>query len=126
MARYPSLQKTRARKLRKNLTDVENKLWSRLRGRQLSGVKFRRQYPIGPFIVDFCCVERRLVVELDGGQRAERNTADERRTRLVERFGYRVLRFWDNEVLSNFDGVLERINEVLEGPRPLPSEWARE
>jgi very-short-patch-repair endonuclease len=126
MARYPSLQKTRARKLRKNLTDVENKLWSRLRGRQLSGVKFRRQYPIGPFIVDFCCVERRLVVELDGGQHAERNTADERRTRLVERFGYRVLRFWDNEVLSNFDGVLERINEVLEGPRPLPSEWARE
>jgi very-short-patch-repair endonuclease len=126
MARYPSLQKSRARKLRKNLTDVENKLWSRLRGRQLSGVKFRRQHPIGPFIVDFCCVERRLVVELDGGQHAERNTADERRTRLVERFGYRVLRFWDNEVLSNLDGVLERINEVLEGPRPLPSQWARE
>jgi very-short-patch-repair endonuclease len=63
MARYPSLQKSRARKLRKNLTDVENKLWSRLRGRQLNGVKFRRQQPIGPFIVDFCCVERRLVVE---------------------------------------------------------------
>jgi very-short-patch-repair endonuclease len=117
MARYPSLQKSRARKLRKNLTDVENKLWSRLRGRQLSGVKFRRQHPIGPFIVDLCCVERGLVVELDGGQHAERNTADERRTRLVERFGYRVLRFWDNEVLSNLDGVLERINEVLEGPR---------
>jgi very-short-patch-repair endonuclease len=128
MARYPSWQKSRARKLRKNLTDVENKLWSRLRGRQLSGVKFRRQQPIGPFIVDFCCVERRLVVELDGGQHAERNTADERRTRLVERFGYRVLRFWDNELLSNLDGVLERINEALESPHPfpLPSEWARE
>jgi very-short-patch-repair endonuclease len=128
MARYPSLQKSRARKLRKNLTDVENKLWSQLRGRQLSGVKFRRQHPIGPFIVDFCCVERGLVVELDGSQHAERSATDERRTRLIERFGYRVLRFWDNEVLSNLYGVLERISEALEDPhpRPLPSEWARE
>jgi hypothetical protein len=62
MARYPSLQKSRARVLRKSLTDVENKLWSQLRGRQVSGVKFRRQHPIGPFLVDFCCVERGLVV----------------------------------------------------------------
>jgi very-short-patch-repair endonuclease len=126
MARYPSLQKSRARKLRKNLTDVENKLWSQLRGRQLSGVKFRRQHPVGPFIVDFCCVERGLVVELDGSQHAERNAADERRTRLIERSGYRVLRFWDNEVLSNLYGVSERISEALEDPRPLPSEWVRE
>ena len=126
MARYPSLQKSRARKLRKKLTDVENKLWSQLRGRQLSGVKFRRQHPIGPFIVDFCCVERGLVVELDGSQHAERNAADERRTRLIERSGYRVLRFWDNEVLINLYGVLERISEALEDPRLIPSEWARE
>src|SRR5260370_41101754 len=70
MARYPSLQKGRARRLRENQTDVENKLWSQLRGRQLNGVKFRRQHPIGPFVVDFCCVERGLVVELDGGQHA--------------------------------------------------------
>jgi very-short-patch-repair endonuclease len=126
MARYPSLQKSRARKLRKNLTDVENKLWLQLRDRQLSDVKFRRQHPIGPFIVDFCCVERGLVVELDGSQHAEQNVADERRTRLIERSGYRVLRFWDNEVLSNLYGLLERIREALEDPRPLPSEWARE
>jgi very-short-patch-repair endonuclease len=126
MARYPSLQKSRARTLRKSLTDVENKLWSQLRGRQVSGVKFRRQHPIGPFIVDFCCVERGLVVELDGSQHAERNAADERRTRLIERSGYRVLRFWDNEVLINLYGVLERISETLEDPRLIPSEWARE
>jgi very-short-patch-repair endonuclease len=120
MARYSSLQKGRARRLRENQTDVENKLWSQLRGRQIGGVKFRRQHPIGPFIVDFCCVERGLVVELDGGQHAERSAADERRTRVLERFGYRVLRFWDNEMLSNLDGVLERISEALEGPHPLP------
>jgi very-short-patch-repair endonuclease len=126
MARYPSLQKSRARTLRKSLTDVENKLWSQLRGRQVSGVKFRRQHPIGPFIVDFCCVERGLVVELDGSQHAERNAADERRTRLIERSGYRVLRFWDNEVLINLYGGLGRISEALEDPRLIPSEWARE
>jgi very-short-patch-repair endonuclease len=120
MARYPSLQKGRARKLRENQTDVENKLSSRLRGRQLSDVKFRRQRPIGPFIVDFCCVERGLVVELDGGQHAERSDVDERRTRILERFGYRVLRFWDSEVLSNLHGMLERISEALEGPHPRP------
>ena len=94
---------------------------SQLRGRQFSGVKFRRQHPIGPFIVDFCCVERALVVELDGSQHAERSAADERRTIFIERSGYRVLRFWDNEVLSNLYGVLERISEALEDPRPLPS-----
>jgi very-short-patch-repair endonuclease len=120
VARYPFLQKGRARRLRENQTDVENKLWSRLRGRQLSGVKFRRQHPIGPFIVDFCCVERGLVVELDGGQHAERSDVDERRTRVLERFGYRVLRFWDSEVLSNLNGMLERISEALEGPHPRP------
>ena len=118
MARCPLLQKSRARKLRENQTDVENKLWSELRGRQLSGVKFRRQHPIGPFIVDFCCVERGLVVELDGGQHVDRSAADERRTRVLKRLGYRVLRFWDNEVLSNLDGVLERVSEVLEDPHP--------
>jgi very-short-patch-repair endonuclease len=120
MARYPSLQKGRARRLRENQTDVENKLWSQLRGRQLNGVKFRRQHPIGPFVVDFCCVERGLVVELDGSQHVERSDADERRTKILERFGYRVLRFWDNELLNNLNGVLERISEVLEDPHPRP------
>jgi very-short-patch-repair endonuclease len=125
MARYPSLQKRRTRRLRKNQTDVEGKLWSRLRSRQLSGVKFRRQHPIGLFIVDFCCVERGLVVELDGGQHAEGKVADERRIKLLERFGYRILRFWDNEVLGNLDGVLERISAVLEDPDPHPNPLPR-
>jgi very-short-patch-repair endonuclease len=120
MARYPSLQKGRARKLRERQTDVESKLWLRLRGRQLGGIKFRRQHPLGPFIVDFCCVEKGLIVELDGSQHAKRNTADERRTKLLEHVGYRVLRFWDNDVLSNLDGVLERISEALEHPHPRP------
>jgi very-short-patch-repair endonuclease len=128
MARYPALQKGRARRLREYQTDVEGKLWSRLRDGQLSGVKFRRQHPIGPFIVDFCCLKKGLIVELDGGQHASRNSADERRTEFLEGLGYRVLRFWDNDVLGNFDGVLERISEALNSPhpRPLPSEWARE
>src|ERR1041384_491669 len=120
MARYPVPHKSRARKLREGQTDVERKLWSQLRGRQLSGVKFRRQHPISQFIVGFCCVERGLVVELDGGQHAERTAADERRARVLEQCGYRVLRFWNNEVLSNFDGVLEKISEALEDPRLLP------
>ena len=71
-----------------------------------------------PYIVDFCCVERGLIVELDGGQRAKRNVEDERRTRLLERFGYRVLRFWDNDIIHNLEGVVERINQVLENPHP--------
>ena len=128
MARYPSLQQGRARRLRENQTDVESKLWSRLRDRQLSSVKFRRQHPIGPFIVDFCCLERGLIVELDGGQHAKRNAADNQRTKFFEGLGYRTLRFWNNDVLSNFEGVLERISEALDDPhpRPLPSEWVRE
>jgi len=122
MARYPVPHKSGARKLRECQTDAEKKLWSQLRGRQLSGVKFRRQHPIGRFTVDFCCVERGLVVELDGGQHAERTAADERRARVLERCGYRILRFWNNEVLGNFEGVLEKISEALEDlhPRPLP------
>jgi very-short-patch-repair endonuclease len=85
MARYPSSQKSRARKLRENQTDVERKLWSQLRGGNLGGVKFRRQHPIGPFIVDLCCVERGLVVELDGGQHADRNAEEERRSKVLNR-----------------------------------------
>ncbi|HKY10004.1 MAG TPA: endonuclease domain-containing protein [Candidatus Binatia bacterium] len=128
MARYPALQKGRARKLRVNQTDVEGKLWSRLRGGQLSGVKFRRQHPIGSFIVDFCCLEKGLIVELDGGQHVEQAAADTRRTEFLEGLGYRILRFWDHDVLDNFDGVLERISEAVESPHtcPLSPEWARE
>ncbi len=79
------------------------------------GVKFRRQYPIGPYVADFCCVERQLIVELDGGQHAEpaQQGADQRRSAVLAASGYRVLRFWDSEVLTNIEGVLEEILRQL-------------
>jgi very-short-patch-repair endonuclease len=121
----------RARQLRRNQTDAERKLWARLRSRELCGFRFRRQYPIGPFITDFCCFEQRLVVELDGGQHAEQTEADQRRADLLTRHGYRVFRFWDNEVMQNIDGVLQRIAEALSNstgnlePSPVPSPTGR-
>jgi very-short-patch-repair endonuclease len=85
------------------------------------GVKFRRQHPIGPFFVDFCCVERRLVIELDGGQHATQRDADARRTTFLADEGYHVIRFWDNEALTNLNGVLESILLHLQSPSPQPS-----
>ena len=107
------IMRDRARQLRRDQTHVEGKLWSRLRARQLSGAKFRRQYPIGGFIADFCCYERRLVIELDGGHHAEHVDADQSRTDFFVSQGYRVLRFWNNEVIENIDGVLEQIAHTL-------------
>ncbi len=95
----------RARNLRHDQTDAEAKLWARLRGGQLEGLKFRRQFPLGQFIADFCCPQRRLIIELDGGQHAEQRSADEWRSRILSERGYRVLRFWNDEVLTNMDGV---------------------
>ena len=89
-----------ARKLRQNQTDAEKRLWSHLRSRQLSGAKFVRQFPIGPYIADFACRSLMPVIELDGGQHAE-NPADAQRTRIIESHGYRLIRFWNNDVLSN-------------------------
>jgi len=120
MVRYSSLQRGRARKLREVQTDVESKLWMRLRARQLMGAKFRRQHPIGPFIADFCCVEAGVVVELDGGQHAEQIAADEKPTKVIEQRGYKVIRFWDNEVIGNIEGVLQSIGAALDGPHPSP------
>jgi very-short-patch-repair endonuclease len=126
MKQSTPILRDRARQLRRNQTDAERKLWARLRARQLSGFKFRRQYPIGPFITDFCCFEQRLVVELDGGQHAEQRMADRRRSDVLGRYGYRVLRFWDNEVMQNIDEVLQRIVEVLNlEPSPFPSPRGR-
>lgn len=115
--------------LRTNSTDAEKRLWHALRNRQLLGHKFRRQHPIPPYIVDFVCLERRLVVELDGGQHAEAVVYDASRTVFLEGLGYRVLRFWNNEVLGNPQAVLEEILQVLSAgpsPRPSPPEGARE
>jgi elongation factor P--(R)-beta-lysine ligase len=115
----------RAKNLRKNQTDAEAKLWSRLRAAQL-GVKFRRQHPVAGYYADFCCVEHLLIVELDGGQHGEQQDYDARRTRALECAGYQVLRFWNDEVLLRTDDVLEAIVRVLgERPPPLPSPLPR-
>ncbi len=116
------LRRTRARELRRRQTEAERRLWSRLRGRQVMGAKFRRQHPLGPYIVDFCCPEARLVIEIDGGQHAQQTRADAFRTRTIEELGYEVIRFWNNEVLAETDAVLECIERKLRarraGPRP--------
>ncbi len=110
-----------ARRLRRRQTDAERRLWARLRDRRLLGVKFARQVPVGPYIVDFCCRERKLIVELDGGQHAMHAVYDVGRTAFLQRLGYRVLRFWDNDALGNTDGVLERIAQALDLTDPSPS-----
>ena len=89
----------RARRLRRDQTEAERKLWSRLRGRQVNEAKFRRQHGIGRYIADFCCPERKLVVELDGGQHITLAESDQRRAAFLRQRGYRVLRFWNNDVL---------------------------
>jgi adenine-specific DNA-methyltransferase len=110
----------RTRELRTLQTDAERLLWSHLRDRRLRGAKFRRQHPIGPFITDFCCPEEGLVIELDGGQHASRAEADRRRSEFLAARAYRVLRFWDHDVLQATDAVLERIYRALDDPHPLP------
>ena len=112
--------KHRARRLRRQQTDAERELWSRLRGREVGGAKFRRQHAIGRYIVDFCCPERQLVVELDGGQHLVQEKSDLRRTAFLLRRGYRMLRFWDNDVLLNADVVMEEIARAVEDPHPDP------
>ena len=101
-----------ARKLRQGMTDVETVMWQALRNRQLGGFKFRRQASIGPYIVDFLSIERMLVVELDGGQHDEGK--DKQRTAFLEAEGYRVIRFWNHEVVENCEGVLASILNSLE------------
>ena len=111
----PAKRKPRSRALRRQATDAERLLWSHLRGRSLLGRKFRRQVPIGPYIVDFLCIQDRLIVEADGGQHAGQGPYDSRRTAELQARGYRVLRFWNNDILAEPDAVLEEIRRVLEG-----------
>lgn len=112
----------KARNLRHNSTDVERLMWSLLRDRRLHGHKFRRQVPIGPYIVDFVCYRSRLIIEVDGGQHQLQVMHDNTRTGWLETNGFTVLRFWNNDLLANRDGVLEVIASVLEqGPSPSPS-----
>ena len=99
--------------LRKGETKAERKLWSRLRAKQMEGLKFRRQQPGGPYIVDFICCEKQLIVELDGGQHMQQTGKDQIRDKWLKEQGYRVMRFWDNEIFENFSGVLSCIREKL-------------
>jgi len=103
-----------ARRMRHDPTDAERKFWSRVRGRALGGYKFKRQYPIGRFIVDFVCLEHRLIVELDGGQHAQREGYDRERTEFLRAEGFRVMRFWNDEFLKYPDEMMEGVLLALE------------
>ncbi len=110
-----------ARLLRKRPTDVERLLWRHLRSKQVEGLKFRRQQPIGRYVVDFVCFERRTVIEVDGGQHAIDKDKDERRDQWLREQGFKVLRFWNGDVLANTNGVLEVIRRhCLKHPPPTP------
>ena len=100
---------TFAKTLRKQSTPTEIKLWERLRAKRFYGLKFRRQYPLGAYIVDFICIERKLIIEIDGGQHNEHQDYDAQRTAALRKLGYDVIRFWNHEVLNQFDLVMEKI-----------------
>ena len=103
----------KAKQLRSNSTDAERNLWAHIRNRRLEGWKFRRQLPIGRFIVDFACAELRIIVEIDGGQHAEQVIYDLNRTKILQSKGYQVVRYWNNEVLGNIEGVIEALTLTL-------------
>ena len=117
----PQTPIVRARALRAQMTDAERKLWLALRDRRFAGVKFRRQAPVGPFIADFICFDARLVIEVDGGQHAD-SSSDARRDAWFAKNGFRVLRFWNNDVLLNTEGVLTAILDALAPVAPEPNQ----
>ena len=110
-------QISRARQVRRQSTDAERALWSKLRNRRMMNCKFRRQFPIGRYVVDFVCLKHNLVVEIDGGHHADQQDYDAVRTEWLESQGFEVLRYWDNEVLTQMDSVLESIWDALEKRR---------
>ncbi|MFM9927823.1 endonuclease domain-containing protein [Variovorax sp. H27-G14] len=113
--------RVRARSLRETPTDAEALLWFHLRDRRLADHKFRRQRPIGLYFADFACIDAKLIVELDGGQHVDAAEYDENRTRFMQAQGYRVLRFWNHEVLTQTDAVRERILQALQEDSPHPN-----
>ncbi|HET7370450.1 MAG TPA: endonuclease domain-containing protein [Gammaproteobacteria bacterium] len=111
-----------ARQLRLQQTDAESRLWRNLRSRNLEGYKFRRQEIIGSYIADFVCFDAKLIVELDGGQHMEQDAADRSRTAELENLGYKVIRFWNHEVLNETDTVLDKVREeLINSPSSQPS-----
>jgi very-short-patch-repair endonuclease len=120
---YDRRPTARSRELRNNPTEAERKLWLHVRNRQLSGVRFNRQVPVGPYICDFAARSEKLIIELDGGQHASATSYDDNRTTFLQQRGYRVIRFWNNDVLTSIEGVLKVIEEALKNspsPNPLP------
>lgn len=109
----------RARRLRANQTEAEQRLWYHLRAHRFMGLKFKRQKPIGPYIVDFVCLEHGLVIEVDGGQHASRCAYDKTRDAWLREHGYHVMRFWNHEVMQQLDAVLERIRVATTYPPAL-------
>ena len=113
----------RSRELRRDATPAERLLWTKISARQLRGVRFNRQFPIGPYICDFVSRGAKLVIEVDGGQHATQIGKDRARTAFIEASGYRVVRFWNNDVLEHIEGVVQQIELILSEqalPRPLP------
>jgi very-short-patch-repair endonuclease len=104
-----------AKELRYSETESEKFLWTLLRAKKLNGVKFRRQEPVGQYVVDFVCFEKKLIIEIDGGQHSDEKNKeyDEIRTKWLQSQGFRVIRFWNNDVSSNIEGVITRIKEAL-------------
>ena len=112
----------RSRDLRANMTEAERKLWACLSARKIAGVRFNTQFPIGGYICDFVSRGAKLVIEVDGGQHADAERADARRTRAIEAHGYSLIRFWNNDVLGNTEGIVSEIERVLaDMPSPNPS-----
>lgn len=109
-----------AKILRRNLTDAEQKLWYHLRAHRFMGRKFKRQKPMGRYVVDFICLEEKLIIELDGGQHAENTGYDQERDSWLRSEGYTVLRFWNNELMNETEGVLERIRIAIENKAASP------
>ena len=121
------MNRGQARKLRNNPTDAEKVLWKHLRLRQVEGHKFRRQQPLGPYIVDFVCLDRKLIVEVDGGQHLEQSASDAKRTAWLEGRGFRLLRYWNDQVLKEPEAVTEAIWNALNTPaQPSPTKGGRE
>jgi len=114
-----TLTQERAKNLRANMTVAEKKLWNKLRCCQIRGLRFRRQVPLGKYIVDFACFEPKIIVEVDGSQHEDQKNYDEERTRYLQTLGYKVLRFWNNEILQEIDTVLKTIWNIYLPPSDL-------